>query len=187
MIALPGTVGALAGSSIGDRVDEAGRFTTREIIPGAVMASAQLQGYVVKSITSAGQNIMDRPFQVTSAGASDIVVTVSDRLGTVTGIARDTRNEPSPLATVAIFPADTSLWRVPGMTSRRVRTAAPERDGRYTFVNLPAGDYMVVAVDWPTADFSDGNVLTKVMPSATRITLTDSTSTTQDLRVLVVR
>lgn len=186
MTAQPGSVGALAGSSIGDRVDENGRFTTREIIPGGYAANATLQGYVVKSITAGGENAMDRPFQVTSSSQS-LIVTVSDRLATVTGIARTERGEPAQAATVAIFPADKSLWRVPGMASRRVRTAAPDRDGRYTFINLPAGDYCVIAVDWPAADFSDGHVLTKVMPSASRVTLTDTASVTRDLRVVVIQ
>ena len=73
------------------------------------------------------------------------------------------------------------------MASRRVQTAAPGRDGRYTFRGLPAGDYIVAAADWAVADFSDGTVLTKITPAGARITLGDGESRTQELRVVVIR
>jgi S1-C subfamily serine protease len=65
------------------------------------------------------------------------------------------------------------------MASRRVQVAAPGRDGRYTFRGLPAGDYIVAASDWPAADFSDGNVLTVLIPSGARVTIVGGESHTQ--------
>jgi hypothetical protein len=56
------------------------------------------------------------------------------------------------------------------MASRRVQTAGPQRDGRYSFYGLPDGEYYVVAPDWSAADFSDPQVLTKLMPHASRVT-----------------
>jgi hypothetical protein len=144
-------------------------------------------GWTLKSVTTNGQNAVDRAFELTAAGITDMVVTITDRITTVTGIARDGNGTAVPAATVAAFPTDRSLWRIPGMASRRVQTAAPGRDGRYTFRGLPAGDYFVVAVDWPSADFSDGNVLSKIMASGTRVTLNDGESRTQDLLVRVMR
>ena len=134
-------------------------------------------------VTTSGQNAIDKPFELPSSGLSDLVVTLTNQISTVGGVVRDSNGAPAPTATVGVFPSDKSLWRIPGMSSRRVQTAAPSRDGRYTFRGLPSGDYFVIAVDWPSADFSDGSVLTKLIPSASRITIGDGGSVAQDLRI----
>ncbi len=185
-----GTVGALLDSPRirTDRPDPT-RFVTAEVPPGAYMMSVTVPvpGFVLKSVTAAGQNIVDKPFDLPQGGLSDVVVTITDQVSVVTGIARDDAGKPAPTATVAVFPADRSLWRLPGMPSRRVVTMAPGRDGRYTFRSLPAGDYIVVAADWPSVDFFDNPVLTRLMPFGTKITIADGESRTQDLVVKVIR
>ena len=186
---VPGSLGALHTWPGPDRGDASGRFTTREFIPGQHMmvVSGIPSGWTLKSVTTNGQNAVDKAFELSSSGISDMVVTLTNQITTVTGVARDGSGVVVHGATVAAFPTDRSLWRIPGMASRRVQTAAPGRDGRYMFRGLPAGEYFIVAVDWPSADFSDGNVLSKVMASATRVTLNDGESKTQDLLVRVMR
>jgi hypothetical protein len=187
--AVPGSVGALvpAGATYVERPTPE-TFATREHIPGpyAMTVSGGIPGFVVKSITLNGQNVMDKPFDLPASGVTGMVVTFSDRISMLSGYARE-GSTPSPLATVIVFPTDKSLWRLPGMASRRVQTAAPGSDGRYAFAGLPSGEYYVAAVDWPDADFSDGAVLTSIIPSAVRVTIGDGTPHTQDLRVLVRR
>ena len=119
--------------------------------------------------------------------AADIVVSITNQISSITGTVRDMNGKTSSSPTVAVFPTDKTLWRLPGMASRRVQTAAPARDGRYTFRSLPAGDYYVVAVDSPSADFSDSNVLNALISSAQKITLGEGESRTQDLRMTVMR
>jgi hypothetical protein len=138
-------------------------------------------------VTWQGENIADKAFTLGPAGLSDVVVTITNQISTITGLVRDGDSQPGTRATVAIFPTDKSLWRLPGMASRRVQTAAPGRDGRYTFRGLPAGEYYIAAVDWASADFSDGTVLTAVIPHASKLTLGDGETRTQDLRVAVMR
>jgi hypothetical protein len=189
--AVPGSVGSLIGAAPTALVRSSEmQFVTGEYVPGAYMMSAPgplPPGWILKTITLAGQNVVDKAFELPSGGVTDVVVTITDQISTITGIARDSNGQPAPKATVAVFPADKALWRLPGMASRRVQTAAPGRDGRYTFRGLPAGDYIVVASDWPSADFSDGNVLTTLLPSGERVTITGTESRTQDLRVVVKR
>ena len=186
---VPGSVGALVttGASYVERPTP-DTFATRQYIPGpyAMTVAGGVPGFVVKSVTLNGQNVMDKPFDLPATGVTGMVVTISDRISMLSGYARD-GNTPSPLSTVVVFPTDKSLWRLPGMGSRRVQTAAPGTDGRYAFAGLPSGDYYVAAVDWPEADFSDGAVLTSIIPSAVRVTIGDGTPHTQDLRVMVRR
>jgi hypothetical protein len=187
---VPGSPGSLigAGRTATQHPDDS-RFTTVATVPGAHMMMVTLvpPGYVLKSVTSGGQNIGDKPFELPPSGLSNVMVTITDRISTLSGLARDAEGRPVPAATIAVFPADKSLWRLPGMLSRRVQTAAPGRDGRYTFRGLPAGDYIVVAADWPSADFSDGDVLTRLTQSGVRVTLGDGENRTQDLPVVVIK
>jgi hypothetical protein len=170
-------------------VDADGRFTTQPLVPGPYQMSMNGMpvGWTLKAIIAGGQNAADKTFQLSSSGITDMLVTFTDKRSTLTGFVRTADGDPGTVATVVVFPTDRSLWRLPGMPSRRVQTAGPQRDGRYSFFGLPDGEYYVVAADWPTADFSDGQVLTKVMPQASRVTIVDGQTITQDLRMVVLK
>ncbi|HVQ42198.1 MAG TPA: carboxypeptidase-like regulatory domain-containing protein, partial [Vicinamibacterales bacterium] len=169
---VPGSTAAL-NAAPSARPNPNGTFNVVPLVPGPYRMSLTTQpsGWTLKSITTGGQNAVDRTFELTPSGITDMVVTFTDKRSVLTGVVRDADGEPGTAATVAVFPVDRGLWRLPGMASRRVQTVAPQRDGRYTFGGLPDGDYYLVAADWPTADFSDALVLTKTMPFASRVTI----------------
>ena len=185
---VPGSTAALSAAPSG-RANPDGTFRIAPEVPGPYQMSlvTSPSGWTLKSITTNGQNAVDKTFELTPAGITDMVVTFTDRRSVLTGQVRDVDGEPGTAATVAVFPTDRGLWRLAGMASRRVQTVAPQRDGRYTFGGLPDGDYYVVATDWPTADFSDGQVLTRAIPFASRITIVAGQTLTQDLKVAVIK
>ena len=187
--AVPASHAALQANIGPSRPDEALQFTTASVIPGPYMMTVTgiPSGWVLKSVMAGPVNLADQPFDLAPSGQDGVVVTITDRISTLGGIVRDAESRPMPSATVAVFPTDKSLWRLPGMASRRVQTAAPGREGRFSFRGLPAGEYFVVAADWPAADFSDGNVLSKLIPSASRVSIPEGASRTQDLRAVVIR
>ena len=186
---LPGAVASIGATSGFQGLDESFRFTTAPVVPGPYMMTVigVPPGWILKSVTAGGQNVVDQAFDVPASGVSDVVVTITDQISTVSGFARDGDGKPAAAATVAVFPTNKALWRLPGMASRRVQTAAPGRDGRYTFLGLPSGEYFVIATDWHGADFSDGRVLTTLIPSASRMLLSDGGTQTQDLRVVTIK
>ena len=168
--------------------DDSGRFMTGPMVPGPYMTvvSNLPSGFALKSVTLGAQNAADKPFELTPSGITDLVVTITDKVSALTGTARDANGQPEPMATVAVFPVDKALWPPPGMASRRIQTTAPGRDGRFSFRGLPAGEYLVVATDWP-ADFSDTRVVATLMSDAVRVTLNDGEARSADVRVLVKR
>jgi hypothetical protein len=186
---VPGSAGAFQIRQLAARTDQSLRFVIPGLIPGPYMMSVTNlpSGWVLKSVTSNGQNIVDRPFTIGASGLTDIIVSITNQVTSIYGIVRDVDGKTSSSPTVAVFPQDKTLWRLPGMSSRRVQTAAPSRDGRYAFRSLPAGDYYVVAVDSSAADFSDSNVLNALISFAQRVTLGEGESRTQDLRMTVMR
>jgi hypothetical protein len=191
--AVPGSVGSLVAATAravrATPIDASGQFTTQEYVPGPyrLIVAGAPPGWIVKGATVGGRDAVDRTFELTSFGATDAIITITNRISTVTGLVRDEQGQPTPHAAVAAFPVDRTLWRQAGMSSRRVQATPPDASGRYSFRGLPEGDYYVVAVDWPAADFSDGDVLAVLSPSATRVTVGDGTSYTQDLRLVVKR
>ena len=189
-VALPGSAGALMGFQVRwvVRPDENNRFMTRQVVPGlhTMLVTSLPAGWTLKSVTAGEQNAVDKPIDVTANGITDLVVTITDQVSTLTGTARDANGQSAPQATVAVFPADKSLWPPPGVASRRIQTAAPGRDGRYSFRGLPAGEYFVVAADWP-ADFSDTKVLATLVSAVSRVTMSGGEIKTQDVRVMVKR
>lgn len=186
---MPGSASSLMGPA-GWIVhpDDNGRYMTGQMVPGPYMVVVTVlpPGWMLKSVTVGGQNAADKPFELTATGITDVVVTITDKVSTLTGTARDANGQPEPAATVAVFPTDKSLWPPPGLASRRILTAAPGRDGRFTFRGLPSGEYFVVATGWP-ADVSDGKVRDTLMADAPRVTMNDGDSKSQDVRVLVKR
>ena len=144
-------------------------------------------GWVLKSVLVDGRDAADRPVELTAAGLDNVVVTLTSRRTSISGTVRANDLTIASGVTVVVFPTDKSLWRQPGMASRRVQTAAPGRDGRFAFPTLPAGDYFLAAPAWPAADFSDGAVLSRLIPSATRVTLSEGQAMSQDVRVEVIK
>jgi hypothetical protein len=186
---LPGTPSSLMGmAGWVARLDDNGRLLSGPMVPGPyITAVSNLPpGWVLKSVTAGTQNAADKLFELTSAGITDLIVTITDKVSALVGTARDGNGQVEPTATVAVFPADKTLWAPPGMASRRVQTTAPARDGRYGFRGLPAGEYLVVATDWP-ADFSDNKVLATLMTDAVRVVIAEGGTSSQDVRVLVKR
>jgi hypothetical protein len=48
---------------------------------------------------------------------------------------------------ILMFPAEYKNWIDNGMNPRRTRTARASRAGAYAIPNVPAGDYLIAAID----------------------------------------
>jgi hypothetical protein len=188
--AAPGSVSALAGTPIAPvGVDGNGQFETPPLVPGSYMLefAGVPQGWAVKSIAAAGRNLFDAPFELEAGDLRDVTITLTDRVSRITGTVRDADGKPATSAYVGVFPVDKALWRRPGMASPRVQTAAAGRDGRYSLTGVPAGEYLIAAIDRSPVSFADPGVLTSLLPSSTRLSIQDGDAKTQDLRVVVIK
>jgi hypothetical protein len=143
-------------------------------------------GWALKAVTTGGHDVLDSPFTLGASDLDDMVVTLTDRVPRIVGTLRDGGGRPNPSATVGIFPVDKARWRLPGMPSPRVRTTSPDRNAGYSMDGLPAGEYLIVAVDHPV-DFSDPAVLTSLMGSATHVSVVEGESRTLNLTVVAVK
>lgn len=176
---------------IGDRlapppaaVNANGDFIIRGVFPGRyrlAIAEGAPAGYAIQSALFGGRDVMDQPLTL---GADDRpasgLVTLSNRTTEVSGSVQDGSGQPASGVTLVVYSADERFW-LP--QSRRIQATRPSTDGRYTFKNLPPGDYRLAAVeDIEPGRWFDPAFLRGVGGFLT-LTVTDGGRTTQDVRI----
>ena len=85
------------------------------------------------------------------------------------------------LASAPLFAADKSFW-VP--QARRIVTSRPGTDGKFTFRNLPAGEYRLTAVtDVEPGEWYDPSFLGQLVNASIPISVKDGEKKVQDIKV----
>ncbi len=169
-----------------------GHFTLDSVPPGRwiLRASINTPGaqnnnpIVLKSSIVNGQDTLDVPLDF--AGDQDLggaTLTFTDRLTELSGTLIDSSGKPTTDYTILVVSSDNRFWQ-PG--TRRIVTTRASGDGHYSFRNIPPGDYMIAAVtDFESGSQYDPEFLKELAGASMRVTLTDGTKKTQDLRVAV--
>jgi len=171
------------GGSLSARADAAGRFSIPSVPPGRYRLSATgATGWFAESAVIGGQDALDFPLEVKgNQNIAGVVVTFTDRQTELTGTLTDGRNQPAPEYTLVVFPADSRYWTG---RSRRIQSARPSTDGRFTFRNLPPGEYRLAPLfDLEPGATSDPAFLEQLETTSLRVTLQPGEKKAQDIRV----
>lgn len=156
--------------------DDHGRFSFTALPAGRYNLSASRPGHV--SVTY-GQRRPGRPG--TPIQLSDGQKFQADLQIPKGGVITDDKSQPAPEFTLIVFPADSRYWT---LGTRRIQSARPATDGRYTFRNLPPGDYRIAPVyDLEPGAMSDPAFLQQLEATALRVTLQPGEKKAQDMRV----
>ncbi len=166
-------------------------FSIGGLLPGDYYLTYAL--HAIKSVRWNGREYANLPFDA-SAGANftDVVVTLTSRVPTLTGTIRDGKGAPVPFGTVVVFPADTSSWSSFGVVPYRLGAVSADGQGVFhastlrPFVGLPAGDYLLAAVSGVPSDWMDPAFLEALAPRATKVTVDWGETKAADLRLLDV-
>jgi Carboxypeptidase regulatory-like domain len=171
-------------SNTSGRVDAAGRFTISNVVPGKYRLSGSSggNGWFVESAVVAGQDTMDFPIDIRpNQNVTGASITFTDRQTEFSGTAINERNEPVSDYTIVVYAADPRYWIG---QSRRIQTIRPATDGRFTFRNLPPGDYRLATVfDPEPGAWFDPTYLQQLETSSTRLTLSAGEKKVQDVRI----
>jgi protocatechuate 3,4-dioxygenase beta subunit len=171
------------GGSLTGRVDAGGRFTIPSVPPGRYRLNASGAGtWIAESAVLGGQDALDFPFEIKgNQNVSGALITFTDRRTELTGVVTNERNQPGPEYTLVVFPADSHYW---SGTSRRIQSTRPGTDGRYTFRNLPPGEYRIAPLfDLEPGATSDPAFLQQLEATSLRVTLRPGETKTQDMRL----
>ena len=165
------------------------RATFSTVAPAGqyIVRPMEASGWVVQSVALDGKDITDKAFDL-QADATSLVVVYTDRRSTVSGTVKDARGVVSADAVVLAFPTDPERWSGYGTNPRSVKSAAASRAGVYTFENLPAGEYFLIAIDGADADgWTDPQNLEVLARQATKVTVAAGEPRTLDLTLKAIR
>ncbi len=161
--------------------NESGQFSAPDVTPGQYMIRAAApRGWTMKSVYVDGRDVTDQPLDVKSENVSGINVIFTDRISGLGGAVRDGRGNGVAGLTVILFPSDESLW-LP--QSRRIVTAVTDAAGAYKLTAVPAGDYLVLAVDdVEQGEWFDPVFLEESKARAVKVTIGEGEQRTADLK-----
>ena len=171
------------GAAMNARVDKDGRFTLTGIPLGSMWLRAQApRGWSLKSVVVDGREMIDTPLDVRAdqklAGASFVF---TDRQSDLSGTLTDSSGRPISDYTVLAFPTDATLWRP---QARQIMTARPDQNGKFQIRGLPAGNYYLAVIDpVQQGEWFDPAFLEQQTSEASRVSLAEGGTRTQDLRV----
>lgn len=160
-------------------IDRNGRISTNEIPPGRYVVlflafapdRLAMPGWEAVGATIDGRDASHTPFELTR-DVSTLVMTLSDRAPSITGLVRDAQGVPDPGAAVLMFPADRERWVDRGFSTRAMRLLRAGQDGRYRLGSVPPGDYIVAALpDEEAGDWENPEVLLAAMRVGTRVSM----------------
>ena len=147
----------------------------------AVLSGGTISGWYVKNVVLNGDDFTDMPIDFSNGDVNGIEVLVSNRLSEVAGQITDSRGAIASDGSVVVFPADPAKWTA---RARWVQAARPDQQGRFSVTALPAGRYLVVAVDYlEEGEERDPDLMKEWARTATPITLTDSEKRIVNLKV----
>jgi hypothetical protein len=112
------------------------------------------------------------------AGATLMLTT---RHSEISGTLQSASGLPAPGYFVIVMPVDQAMWKA---GSRRLKVARPSTEGRFSFADLPAGDYLLVALtdaepgEWQTQEF-----LGTIAGAGVKVSLALGERKIQDLRI----
>jgi hypothetical protein len=158
-----------------------GRYIVSALVPAAATGGAAV--WTLRSVTAGGRDVTDRPFDLPPGGLSDLTVTFTNRWSELSGALTTATGAPGTDYFIIAIPADREYWLSPQST-RRIVSARPDREGRYVFRGLPAGEYrLAVTTDLVPRDLLERSALEQLLEQSIAVTLAEGEQKRQDLRI----
>jgi hypothetical protein len=140
------------------------------------------QGWSLRDASHGGKDISSVAVELDGENATGVVLAFTDKPTELNGTVRDASGNADARASVIVFPADRSAWVDAGAQPRRLRQVRAGQDGSYKLSGLPAGDYLVIAVDDATTpSWQDPAYLGVMARTATQVRLAEGEPRTQAL------
>jgi hypothetical protein len=160
---------------------DTGQFAMTDVTAGQyVIRATAPKGWTMKSVYIDGHEVTDQPIEVKADSITGINVIFTDKISGLSGTVRDTRGAGAADITVIAFPSDEKLW-LP--QSRQIVTARTDATGAYKLTAIPAGDYLVVAVDdVEQGEWFDPAFLDQMKDRATTAKIGEGEQKTLDLK-----
>jgi protocatechuate 3,4-dioxygenase beta subunit len=139
-------------------------------------------GWILKSVTLNGNDVTDTGIEFRPGeDVSGIEIELAKELSTLAGRVTAPKGEPATDYTVVAFSPDSARW---AYLTRFVKVGRPDQSGGFTIAGLPAGDYLVAAVEYlEPGEEQDPDVLERLRAVATSISLKETEKKTLTLKL----
>ncbi len=182
-------------------VDASGNFKITGVVPGRYVLSGSIPAgargnqpaargvptpgggsWVLKSVMIAGRDALDFPIEIgpnqSITGAS---VVFTDHTQSLSGTIQDTTGRPTADYTIILYPSNNQYW---APQSRRIASARPGTDGRFSFGSIPPGEYRITAVtDVEPGEWYDPAFLSQLLPVSIPVAVAEGEKKVQDIRL----
>jgi hypothetical protein len=184
------TGGTMFGTSLAGvpaaGVNPDGTFRMLGIGPSSYTMSVALPAalrdvWTVRSAMADGRDLLDGTLHGPDVRLDEVVVTLSDRRSGLSGTLQSAAGLGTAEYFVVAFSVDRAHWQT---LSRRSKYTRPDTNGRFTFDDLPPGEYFLAALtDLDPRGFQDAAFLEQVAPAAVKVTIAEGEVKVQDLRI----
>jgi len=160
-------------------------FEMRGLTPGRYRLSVTGRDVTIKAITWHGHDWTSEAIEVwPGQRISDVVVTVTTRVASLTGVIRDSHGAAAGRAGLIYFPVNPRGWDHLSFNPVCVGSVTAGPEGRYVVEGLPGGEYYLVAVPaHQRMAWRDPGFLAAAVPLATRVAVTWGQTLHKDLRL----
>ena len=162
-----------------------GTFAIAGVAPGryrmrVTAVDSKGSTWVPLSATVEGRDLLDLPIEIRAGqSVANAEVTFTDRPTELSGSLRDASGQVLTDGYVIVFAIDRTFWTA---QTRRIAASEASPDGRYTFRNLPPGEYLVAIVDdVENGEWFDPEFLESLSSAAVKVVLGASERKMQDL------
>jgi hypothetical protein len=138
--------------------------------------------WAIRSVEIGGRDRTDTPIDTLQDDVGDVVLTVTDRVATVSGFVRNDQGQPADNCAVLAFPTDRALWAGFGFTPPKIKAAVHLAASGYQIRGLPEAEYFLVALEDESRDgWHDPRFLRRAAAVAEKISLAWGEHRRQDL------
>jgi len=168
--------------------DAGGVFTIPGVVPGKYRLDAALPAltspvWVTRSVVWNGRDVTERLVDITGDGATNVVITLTDKITGLSGRVVDGQSRDVPGVWVLLIATDRTHWIFRG-SKAAPRASQPGTDGRFNFTDILPGEYYLAAsMDVDTAQLTSADYVEQFIPAAIKITVGEGEKKVQDLRV----